>query len=224
MGALLSGEFDETDGRTIGTSLGFAVFSATAAAGASLRFRASETLRALGLATMVLSACSFLLLVAAIWNDGSDDIWRWFGAAGVAALAGSHASLVSGARRSTDSRAVDLLGSLSIVLAVVDAGIGIVAISGAVDDVDEGFGQLAAALVILLLLATALAPILRRLQPVPPATASQAPPRSMPLPLEVAAVADRIESLTALPGSHAPEIRRECERLRELARTYAGTS
>ncbi|HWT26193.1 MAG TPA: hypothetical protein VN213_21980, partial [Solirubrobacteraceae bacterium] len=33
IGAILTGGFDETDGRVIATSLGFAVFSATAAAG-----------------------------------------------------------------------------------------------------------------------------------------------------------------------------------------------
>ena len=155
-----------------------------------------------------------------VWNDGSDDIWRWFGAAGVAALAGSHASLVSGARRSTDSLSVNALGSVSIVLAVVDAGIGIVAISGAVDDVDEGFAQLAAALVILLLLATALAPILRRLQ-----RCRRHRPRRLRRgrccsPLEVAAVGGPHRVAHRAPGQlDAPEIRRECERLRELART-----
>jgi hypothetical protein len=57
------------------------------------------------------------------------------------------------------------------VLAFVDTGIGILAVSEAVDDGD-GFGQLAAVLVVLLVLTTALPPILRRLQRPAPAPAA----------------------------------------------------
>src|ERR671911_1146660 len=77
--AIMTGDFDDTDWRVIGTSLGFAVFSATGAAGASLRFRDSENLRALGVATMALSAVAFVLLLVAVWDDGAEDVWRWFG-------------------------------------------------------------------------------------------------------------------------------------------------
>jgi hypothetical protein len=213
--AILTGDFDETDGRVIGTSLGFAVFSATAASGAALRFRASVKLRALGVLTMFLSGLSFLLLLFALWSDDGDAPWRWFGSAALAALAGSHASLVSGARRRTDVLAVAALAGTSILLAVVDAGAGILAVSGAVDD-GEGFGQVGAALVVLLLLTTALPPILRRIQR-PAAT-----PPSEGFAAEVRAAADRIETLNADPGNRAPEIARECARLRELARAHAG--
>ena len=115
------------------------------------------------------------------------------------------------------------LSSTSIALGAVDCFFGVVAISGAVDDVGEGFGQLIAVFVILLLLSTALPPILRRLQP--PAAAAEpasryagAPP---PLAAEVLAAADRIEALNGDPGNRAPEISRECERLRQLARSHS---
>ena len=237
IGAVLSGDFDETDSRVIATSLGFAVFSATAASGASLRFRDSQNLRALALATMALSAAGFLLLLVALWSEGDDGAWRWFGSAALAALACSHASLVSGALRAWDSPAVGALTKASITLGVVDSFFGILALSGAVDDVDEGFGQLMAVLVILLLLSTALPPILRRLQrpsvAVAPraggpstaaeaATPSRRNPAPRPLAAEVLAAADRIEALNGDPGNRAPEIRRECERLRELARSHSG--
>jgi hypothetical protein len=236
IGAILTGDFDDTDGRVLATSLGFAVFSATAATGASLRFRDSESLRTLGLAAMALSAASFLLLLVALWGDLDSDKWRWFGSAALAALASSHASLVAGALRGTDSSAVQGLSKASIALGLVDSFFGILAVSGALKDVDEGFGELMAVLVILLLLTTALPPILRRLQrPVtaaaPPASATSTtgqaatPSRrsSTPLPLavEVLAAADRIDALNGDPGNRAPEIRRECERLRELARAYS---
>ena len=237
IGAILSGDFDETDGRVIASSLGFAVFSATAASGASLRLRESEKLRTLGFATMALSAVSFMLLLAALWSDGDDEAWRWFGSVALAALALSHASLVSGALRASDTVAVQALAMASISLGVVFSFFGILLVSGAVDHVEEGLGQLMAVLVVLLLLSTALPPILRRLQRPPVAAASaargaspsgevatlshrHAPPRS--LAAEVLAAADRIEDLNGDPANRAPEIRRECERLRELARFHSG--
>jgi hypothetical protein len=224
--AILTGDFDETDARVIGTSMGFAVFSATAASGASLRFRESDVLRGLGLATMALSAVSFVLLVMAIWNDSADDAWQVFGSAALAALACSHASLVGGAARPTDSETVRALGGTSITLAAADAFFGILAVSGAVEEVAEGFGQLMAVLVILLLLTTALPPILRRLQrsaaaPVSPVANLDQAAIPQPLVAEVLAAADRIDSLNADPGNRASDIRRECERLRRLARSHS---
>lgn len=233
MGAILSGDFDETDGRVILTSLGFAVFSATAASGASLRLRASAGLRALGAATAALSVLSFLLLLLGLWRLVDDDAWRWFGSAALAALACSHTSLVVGTARETDGVAVQVLARASIALAAVDAFAGILAVTGAVDEVDGSAGQLIAALVILLMLTTALPPVLRRVQrPAPgrgaplPAEHSLGPPpaRSTPPPTlatAVLAAADRIEALNADPGNRAPDIRRECERLRALARSHA---
>lgn len=236
IGAILSGDFDDTDVRVIATSLGFAVFSATAASGASLRFRESGKLRTLGFATVALSAVSFPLLLAALWSDGDDGAWRWFGSAALAALALSHASLVSGALRASDSTAVQAIAMTSIGLGVVDSCFGILVVSGAVNDVGEGLGQLMAVLLVLLLLSTALPPILRRLQRAGVAGASPAggasPSAEGPtlshrhapsryLAAEVLAAADRIEELNGDPGNRAPEIRRECERLRELARFHS---
>jgi hypothetical protein len=232
--AILSGNFDDTDGRVLASSLGFAVFSATAASGASLRYRESESLRTLGLAAMALSAVSFLLLLVALWNDTGDDAWRWFGCAALAALGCSHASLVSGASRDTDTPTVRALCKASIALAVVESFSGILLVSGATEEADDGMAQLLAVLVILLVLSTALPPIMRRLQRplvavAPPAGRSPstepaaAPSRRPPLPLvaDVLAAADRIEALNGDPGNRAPEIRRECERLRELSRSYS---
>ena len=239
IGAILTGDFDETDARVIGTSLGFAVFSATGASGATLRARESENLRTLGLATMALSAVAFFLLVCAVWSDGAEDVWRWFGSVALAALACSHVSLVSGALRDTDSPSIRLLSVTSMTLGLADAFFGILAVSGAVEDVEDGFGQVMAVLVILLLLTTALPPILRRLQrtaltrvaraPRPPATSptpepstsSQELPVPLPLATEVLATADRIQALNGREGSQSAEITRECERLKELARTYS---
>src|SRR5215218_3591357 len=91
--ALLSGSFDETEARIIGTSLGFSIFSATAAAGEAARTgRAAE--RAVGLAATLLSAAAFLALLYAIWALPDDEgPWEVWGVLAVAALVTSHGSL-----------------------------------------------------------------------------------------------------------------------------------
>jgi peptidoglycan/LPS O-acetylase OafA/YrhL len=234
VGAIATGDFDETDGRVLGTSLGFAVFSATTAAGASLRFRRSGEMRVLGLATMLLSIAAFLLLLVALWIDDGDSAWRWFGSAALLAFACSHASLVSGALRDTDTPLVRGLGWTSIALGLVDAFFGVLAVSGAVDVVDEGFARLVAVLVVLLLLTTALPPILRRLRRgAAPGSETRAAPESPPraaasrqaqtqprLVAEVLAAADRIAELAADPANRASDIQRECAHLREIASSH----
>ena len=237
--AILGDSFDDTDWRVIGMSIGFAVFSSTGASGATLRVRTSESLRTLGLVTMALSALAFLLLVVALWNDDSDSAWRWWGVTGLAAFSASHASLVQGARRDTDSDAIRVIATASIAFSVLDSGVGILAIAEAFEDVDEGFARFVGVVVILLVLTTALPPIMRRLQreggpsaPAGPARPEQraavavdaaqgTAPAPAPLASEVITAVDRILALNSDPGNRAPEIRRECERLRELARSYS---
>ena len=223
IGAILGGDFDEMDVRVIATSLGFAVFSATAASGASLRWRASRRLRTLGWVTVGLSVSSFTVLLVALWNDGEDLVWCWFGYATLAALACSHASLVAGALRAGDTLVIRAVAGVSMVLAAVDSSCGVLAVSGAVGDVGDSFGKVMAALVVALLLTSALPPILRRLHR--PAQAATAPGSRRPsaprlLAAEVLAVADRIDALNAEPGNCSSEIRHECARLRELASAH----
>jgi hypothetical protein len=96
--------------------------------------------------------------------------------------------------------------------------------------VDRGVVDLIAVTVILLVLTTALQPIVRRIAASSPARdaapLSVAPAgsgRSEPQPFaaEVLAAADRIDALNGDPGNRAPEIRREVERLRELVRNHS---
>jgi peptidoglycan/LPS O-acetylase OafA/YrhL len=211
--AVLDGDFNDTDWRIIGMSLGFGVFCALGASGATLRLREQPGLRHLGLATLALSLVGFVLLVVALWTDEGEGEgpWELWGCVSLAALAASHASLVLGARRDSDSDGIRLLSNVSVVLGTIDASIGILAIAGAVEEVGDGSAQVVAVLVILLILTTALPPILRRLGG--PAER----PAPQPLSVELLATADRIEALNG-----DPSIRRECERLRQLAREHAG--
>jgi hypothetical protein len=221
VGALLSGDFDEIELRVILTSIGFAIASSTAAAGAAQRFRPSAGLAALGTATALLSGLAFVLLVVGLWTNiddwGSEEVWRAFGCTALLSIAGAHACLVLGARRSSDSDAVSALVFGSVAFAALDTLGGVLPISGLVDEVDENAAKVLAATLVLLVLTSVLPPILRRLQRGPSAA------RSTPLQRfagEVEAVAQRIDELNRGPAVRAPEIRREVERLRELARSF----
>jgi hypothetical protein len=210
--ALLSGSFDDTDGRVIFSSLGFCLYSGVSATGASLRLRTIGAEQQLGAATVAVATFSFGLFLVALWSDSdSETLWRVVGSTAVAALAGSHACLVVGARRASDTPLVSGLATASLALGAADAFIAVLAITGAIEDVDDGQAQFFGVLLIALLLTTTLAPILRRLQRQSASTLAE----------EVLAAADRIDELNRGPGIRAPEIRKEVERLRALARGYA---
>lgn len=228
--AILTGSFDDTDARVIGTSLGFAVFSSTAAAGAGARLHAQGPTRVVGVVTVIASVLAFALLVAAIWGDNGSDtgeaFWRPWGCAAITALAGSHASLVLRARRREDSGTLGLLVGVSLITGGLDWFLGFLPIAGIGDGaVDGGYAQFLAVLTILLVLSTGLQPIIRRLErqrPDPglaargfPQHGTASTPRQH-LAAEVMASADRIDALAG-----APEVTRECARLRELARSLA---
>jgi hypothetical protein len=209
--ALLNGSFDDDDLRVVGTSLGFSVFSSTGAAGSSLRKRTDTWRWGFGSATMASAVAAFGLLLLVLWGDGS---WRAFGVAGLIALWSGHAALVLGALRPGDSPLIRMLAGVAVVTLGVDAGVGVLALVGSLDDTDvDGVGQLLAALLVVALLATALPPVLRRLQGV-------GEPRRRSrngLADGVADVADRLGAMD-LP----PQARAEIARLRELVREAGG--
>jgi hypothetical protein len=226
--ALLTGSFDETETRVILTSIGFAATSGTGSAGAAARLRPSESLQLIGSVTVVASAATFLLLVLGLWTDdwGSEGIWRAFGCAGVLAIAGSHASLTLGARRQRDSEAVRLLTFAAIAFSAFDTVASILPIAGVMDDVDEGWGRVFGATLVLLILTSVLPPILRRMQPAP-ARAADAPGAdghqdAAPefFATAVIQIVEKIELLNADPGNRSPEIRAELGRLKSLAKSY----
>lgn len=217
--ALMSGGFDDTEVRVILTSIGFAISSSTAASGAAQRLRASRSLRTLGTVTMLLSGLAFVLLAVGLWtNDwGSEEVWRAFGITAVLAVAGSHACVVLGARRPSDSDAVNALVFASLALAAFDTLAGVGAISGLTEEVSGDMASLLAATLVLLVLTSVLPPLLRRIERASegaPATAMQR------FAGEVEAAAERIDELNRGPSNRAPEIRREVERLRNLARSF----
>ena len=211
----MTDEWSDLSWRVVGTSLGFGVFTCTAAAGAALRLRAARWAQALGAATIGSSAAAFALLVLALWAEG-DTLWRAFGIAGLAALWTSHAALMLRARRSDDTSAIVWLTTVSVVTLGIDTAIGMLAILEAFEEIDtDPIERGLAILLVITLLSTALPPILRRLQrrPAPPTTAFGTAPRAGGFAGEVAEVVARLQAMD-LP----PRARAEVDRLRELAR------
>ena len=211
--ALLSGSFDEVHWRVIASSLGFSVFTSTAAAGAALRARSDGRLRALGTATVAASLAAFVLLVAGLWIDDVDWLWRGFGVAGLAALWTSHASLMLGALRPTDSPLVRRLSVVSAVTLGIETSVGVLVLVDVISEVSDAGARILAALIVVTVLATALPPILRRMARPESSAAATALGRANGFAAEVERSAGRLAAMD-LP----PQAREEVDHLRRLAR------
>jgi hypothetical protein len=231
--ALMTSSFEETEWHVIGTSLAFAVYSSLAAAGAAARLSGDRTVAMLGTVALGVAVIAFALVTVGIWfepEDG-DALWRGYGCATVIAFASVHGALVIQARSASDSHGVSLLVTLSLVFGALDAIGALVAISGLFDDLDVGYANLFGAGLVLLILTTALPPVLRRAQraggppielartePQPPAQVRSAPPAAE-LAHDVTAIADRLEALYHVLDGAAPAVRTEVEQLRRVARS-----
>jgi hypothetical protein len=85
-----------------------------AAVGASLRLRAGVVEQGLGGVPILLAALAFVLLLSWVLPepDENETIIRAWGTVSLAAVAASHARIVTAARRPTDSQAVSLIAHL----------------------------------------------------------------------------------------------------------------
>jgi hypothetical protein len=167
---LLSGSVDETDGRVLLTSLGFAATSTTGASGLAAILRPSPALRVLGVVTVGCSIAALALLAAMIWHDDfpfeiRETLWRACGCASVLAIAGAHASLMLRGRRPTDSALVDVVTFSSLVFGAIDAAGAFSWLAELADEISDPWGRRLAVVLVLLIATTILAPLLRRLQP-----------------------------------------------------------
>lgn len=225
--ALLTGSFSDGDARVILTSIGFAIASATASAGAAARLRPATGLWLLGTATLLASVVAFLLLLAGLWtnmdNWGDESVWRAFGCIAVLGTAGAHACVMLGALRRSDTDAIRLLTFSSVGLSAFDTLAVILPLLELVDDVDETWARIFGASLVLLILTSVLPSILRRIQlaaPQPAAGAERTAPEDEFFATAVIRIADRIEVLNSDPGNRAPEIHAEVRRLRKLAESF----
>jgi hypothetical protein len=169
---LLSEDVNETDARVVLTSLAFAAASTTGASGVAATLRASPGMRLLGVATIACSIAAFALFAAAIWKDeplyGAEVLWRACGCASVLAIAGGHASLMLRARRPTDGALIEIVTFSSLALGLIDTVGALLPLSELIERVDESWARVLGSVLVLLIVTTVVAPLLRRLQPAAP--------------------------------------------------------
>jgi hypothetical protein len=212
--ALLGGGFSDVDLKIIATSTLLALVSATTGSGLAVRHRHP----ALGGATALLSLLAFVLVLVGLWPELDDDaFWRMTGCIAIGALEGAHASFVLSRRRDDDPRGAVAATRVAVVAAAVSGVMGLLPTAGATaDGIDAtDYAQVLGVVLVVQLVSTAVAPLLRRLGA--GAEAQRPEPAFTPaerLADEIAAAADRIERLAA-----HPLVADECERLRALART-----
>ena len=171
LAAVVSGSFDSTDAKILGSLGTLLLAGAVATVGAALR----EAQRSPGLGATLAAAAPLLGLVAAaaIWNEF--DASTLARAAGVSYVLLATGLLVGTARVLVGDRATLLpLFAVNCGLAAIGASLSVVAIAAA--DASAGYAKLLAAVWILAVLAYVLIPVGRRLSAAP-ATATDGPRR-----------------------------------------------
>jgi hypothetical protein len=214
--AIVSGDFSDGDWKVIGSSVLVAIASSTGGAGVGLRLRATNAAVTLGTVVVAASAAAFALVNYGMWVEVDDDaFWRATGVVAIAALDGAHACFVLARRRGTDPEAVELATRVAALTAAISGTFGILAVTGLAD----GPWQLLAVVLVIQLLATALAPLLRRMAGEQPT--STADPfgrtRQGDIASELRVIADELDDARSPVAVH--EL---ADRLRRLARHPAG--
>jgi hypothetical protein len=163
---VLSGDFDETDARIIGTTIALVVYSSTSLAGFALLNRAMAPI--LGYAGIAASALGFLTWMNLIWSDSgfeSEGTWKLAFLFLVLALGAAHASLLILRQRRTDPPSVRAVVGLTLVLITVLASMLVIALLQEVED--ETYYRFLGVVAVLWVLGTILVPVLRKAQSAP---------------------------------------------------------
>jgi hypothetical protein len=210
--ALLRGGITDVDWKIIATSTLLALVSATVGSGLAVRFRHPL----LGQGTVLFSLLTFTLVVIGMWPEIDDSaFWRATGCCAILALEGAHASFVLSRRRDDDPRSVVATTRIVVAAAAISGAMGIYPLVGPVPDDPPAalYAQIVGVVLVVQVVGTIVAPLLRRLREdaVRPAEPALTPAER--LAEEIAATADRIERIAA-----HPQVADECERLRRLAR------
>jgi hypothetical protein len=129
---LLSGSFDSTSWRILGTTSAISFFGLLGVPVGMLLERG----RALVLARIsgTLTFAAFVLTVGVIWRAWEDDFGKTWAVMLTLAVAGAQAAVVEARRRDTDTRAIALLTSGSMLTGAVLTAMGIAAILLQIDD------------------------------------------------------------------------------------------
>jgi hypothetical protein len=166
---VLTGDFDETTARVAATTLAIALYNATGSAGVAA---ATGPTRALGMATVVASAVTMVLAVAAIWSGDDEGVEPW-GMTTAVTLALAQAAVYLSRAWPTDSRGVRLALLVIVCTGTLLAALIVAAIA---EDFDgEAVWRVLGVFAVLNGLGMGLVPILRRLAPAPAAVMAGAP-------------------------------------------------
>jgi hypothetical protein len=213
--ALVQGDIgDDIHWRVMATSLGFSLFTALAGSGDALRRHARDWRAGVGILTTGVSALAFVTLVITVWNEDSDTLWQIFGVSGLSALCLSHASLVLRGHGPSDTALLTALVWISIACMTFDTMVANLGIAGVFDDVSDGFLRFLGVVLVVMLLTSALPPLIRRLSRAP-APADAFGHREHPsVADEIVAVARRLEQAPADPRREAAALRELAERVR----------
>jgi hypothetical protein len=165
--ALLSGDFDETEGKVTLTTLAVAIYNLTGMAAVAVRARPG--LAPIGFLGIGASAIAFVLVLVLIWqdwDDGGDEsaLAQAWGIASVAAISLTQAGLLLAGRHESDSNLVRGIVNVTLLAVALVAALLIVAIAREFDDDNEAGYRVLGALAVLDVLGMLLIPILRRLQ------------------------------------------------------------
>ena len=160
IGLIVRGEFGQTEGRVLATSLSLAVFTVMGIPGAMQWERHGRV--GLGWFCVLGAALSFCLVVVAIWRDGffgNEGIVKATVTIVVLAFWGNHTALLLFA---TSRQAVlRLTMALTFGVMAVVAGISILAVW--TEDISDLVGRILAALIVLDVLGSLAVPVLSRL-------------------------------------------------------------
>jgi hypothetical protein len=211
--AIVSGDFSDGDWKVIGSSALVALASSTGGAGIGWRLRATNAAVTLGTVVVAASAAAFALVNYGMWVEVDDDLfWRATGVVAIVALDGAHACFVLARRRETDPEAVKLATGVAALAAAISGTFGILAVTGLADD---GPWQLLAVVLVIQLLATALAALLRRMARAKPTATADAFGRTgqRDIASELRVIADELDDAKSPAAVH--EL---ADRLRRLAR------
>jgi hypothetical protein len=163
---------------------------------------------------------TFALVLIGLWPEIDDTtFWRATACVAIVALEGAHASFVLSRRRNGDPASAVAATRVAVAAAAVSGVMGLLPTAGATSDSIEAaaYAQALAIVLVIQLVSTAVAPLLRRLGE--PRRPEEAPLTGAErLADEIAAAADRIERI----AGH-PLVSDECERLRRLAREARAT-
>jgi fucose 4-O-acetylase-like acetyltransferase len=165
--ALITGSFDSTSARLVGSALAAALATLSGLAGATALGR-TDRRHTLGQATIAVSCIALALAAALIWIPAAEDsetIARALGISIAAMIAGAHASLMLSRLAAEDASAVQTLTKLAVGSASLAALLMSCLLLFVSDGVASGVWRLFGVLIVIAVLTTLLTPLARRMAP-----------------------------------------------------------